>query len=74
MLTVIHSATARTVPPLGIDVHTVAVSPHGAPGLAVTGIVQCAAVVRHAAVDEGEAAGEARERSRFRHACRNGAE
>ena len=49
-----HFATARAVPPIRVDVDTVAVGPHRAPGLAVVGVVQRATVVHNPVEDEGE--------------------
>ena len=49
-----HFATARTVPPIRVDVDAVGVSSHRAPGLVVAGVVQRAPVVHDPIEDEGE--------------------
>ena len=60
-----HFATARTVPPVCVDVDAVAVSSHRAPGLVVAGIVKRAPVVHDPIEDEGEDAALAALCSRF---------
>ena len=49
-----HFATARTVPPICVDMDAVAVGPHRAPGLVVAGVVQRAPIVHIPVEDEGE--------------------
>ena len=60
-----HFATARTVPPICVDMDAVAVGSHRTPGLVVGGIVQCAPVVHNPVEDEGEDAALAALCSRF---------
>ena len=63
--TIMHFATARAVPPIRVDVDTVAVGPHRAPGLVVVGVVQRAPIVHNPVEDEGEDAALAALCSRF---------
>ena len=60
-----HFATARTVPPIRVDVDAVCVGSHRAPGLVVAGVVQRAPVVHDPVEDEGEDASLATLCSRF---------